>query len=102
MVTNRGSGFIGTNFAKFLTDNDYDFKIYDTHRSKYLSKDITVILGDTRDKNKLSKAMKGCENVFHLATVPPSLRLPNQEIYDIDVNGTKNVLLTAEKTMSKK
>ncbi len=22
------SGFIGTNFAKFLTDNDYDFKIY--------------------------------------------------------------------------
>jgi len=97
-----GSGFIGTNFAKFLMENDYNFKIYDINKSKYLPKDVKTIVGDIRDKDKLSKAMKGCEIVFHLATVPPSLRLPNREIYDIDVNGTQNLLAAAEKNNIKK
>lgn len=97
-----GSGFIGTNFAKFLMENDYNFKNYDIHKSKYLPKGVNTIIGDIRDKTKLSKAMKGCDIVFHLATVPPSLRLPNREIYDIDVNGTQNVLVTAEKNKIKK
>lgn len=92
-----GSGFIGTNFALFLKRNDYDFKIYDIHRSKYLPKNIETTLGDVRDKTRLSQAMKGCNVIFHLATTPPSLRLPSEEIYDIDVNGTQNVLDCAEK-----
>ena len=97
-----GSGFIGTNLTKFLMENDYNFKIYDTHKSRYLPKNVNTIIGDIRDKTKLSKAMKGCKVVFHLATVPPSLRLPNHEIYDIDVNGTQNVLAAAEKNNIKK
>ena len=90
-----GSGFIGTNFAKFLIENDCNFMIYDTHKSKYLPKDVKTIIGDVRDKTALSKAMKECEVVFHLATVPPSLRIPKSEIYDIDVNSTQNVLTSA-------
>ena len=97
-----GSGFIGTNFAKFLMEKDYNFIIYDMRRSKYLPKNVETIVGDIRDKTKLSQTMKRCEIVFHLATVPPSLRLPNHEIYDIDVNGTRNVLETAEKNNIKK
>ena len=97
-----GSGFIGTNFARFLMENDYNFKIYDRRKPRYLPKDVKMIVGDIRDETKLSEAMKGCEIVFHLATVPPSLRLPNHEIYDVDVNGTHNVLVTAEKNNIKK
>jgi len=89
-----GSGFIGVNFAKFLMKNDYDFMIYDNNRSKYLPENVKTIIGDVRDKTKLSKAMKGCEVVFHLATVPPSVKLSKREIYDIEVNGTQNVLST--------
>lgn len=92
-----GSGFIGTNFSKFLLETNYNFKIYDIHKSKYLPKNIETIMGDVRDKTRLSQAMKGCDIVFHLATAPPSLRLPSKEIYDIDVNGTKNVLNCAKK-----
>ena len=97
-----GSGFIGTNFANFLIENNYNFKIYDKKKSKFLPKNIDIILGDIRDKTKLSNSMKGCEIVFHLATVPPSLKLSNQEIYDIDINGTKNVFTAAEKNNVKK
>ncbi len=97
-----GSGFIGTNFAKFLTENDYNFKIYDQRRSKYLPKNVKTIVGDIRDKIKLSKAMRDCEIVFHLTTVPPSSRLLVNEIYNIDVNGTRNVLASAEKNNVKK
>jgi nucleoside-diphosphate-sugar epimerase len=92
-----GCGFIGTNFARFLLENDYNFKIYDIHKPKYLPKNVKTIIGDIRDKTKLSKAMKDCDIVFHLATVPPSVRLSKREIYDIDVNGMQNVLMTAEK-----
>lgn len=92
-----GSGFIGTNFAKFLLENDYQFRIYDIKRSRYLPESVETIVGDIRDKTKLSKAMNGCDVVFHLATVPPSLRIPKKEIHDIDVNGMKNVLYCAEK-----
>ncbi|MCX6664436.1 MAG: NAD(P)H-binding protein, partial [Euryarchaeota archaeon] len=59
-----GSGFIGTNFARFLLENDYSFKIYDKQKSKYLPKNVETIIGDVRDKNKLSETMKGCETVF--------------------------------------
>jgi nucleoside-diphosphate-sugar epimerase len=97
-----GSGFIGTNFAHFLIENDYDFKIYDIHKSKYLPDTTNVVLGDIRDKKKVSKAMKGCDVVFHFTTVPPSQRLSHQEIYDIEVNGTQNVLDAAEKNHVKK
>jgi len=91
-----GSGFIGTNFSKLLMKMDYDFKIYDLQRSRYLPKSVETIKGDIRDKKKLTEAMKGSDVVFHLATVPPSVGLPKAEIYDIDVNGTRNVLEAAK------
>lgn len=97
-----GSGFIGTNFAKFLIENDYDFKIYDKNKSKFLPKCVNIVVGDIRDKKRLSKAMKGCDVVFHLATMPPSVRLSQYEIHDIDVNGTQNVLETAQENKVKK
>lgn len=91
-----GSGFIVANFAKFLIKNNYAFKNYDVKKSKYLPKGVKTIVADVRDKNKLSKAMKGCDVVFHLVTIPPSLRLSKKEIYDIDVNSAENVLVAAE------
>lgn len=97
-----GSGFLGTNFAEFLIKNGYNFKIYDTKKSKYLPKTVKTIVGDIRDRNKLSQAMKECNIVFHLATVPPPSRLPSNEIYDIDVNGTRNILKIAIKNNIKR
>jgi nucleoside-diphosphate-sugar epimerase len=97
-----GSGFIGTNFIHFLNNNSYDFKIYDKCKSKYLPKNIEVTLGDIRDKKKLSSAMKDCDVVFHLATVTPSSRLSKNIIYDIDINGMKNVLSNCKKNNVKK
>jgi nucleoside-diphosphate-sugar epimerase len=91
-----GSGFIGVNFSKFLIENDYNFKIYDLKKSKYLPKKVETILGDIRDKKKLSNAMCDCDTVFHLATIPPSMRFPPDEIYDIDVNGSRNVIKIAK------
>src|SRR4030043_61896 len=97
-----GSGFIGTNFAHYLRENGYDFKIYDKDKSKFLPRNINITLGDIRDKKKLSHSMNGCDVVFHLATVPPSVRLSHHEIYDIDVNGTQNVLSAASENRVKK
>ena len=92
-----GSGFIGANFANFLTKQGIDFWIYDIKKSKYHPRNTRSILGDIRDEKKISNSMKDCDVVFHLATVPPGLKISENEIYDIDVNGTKNVLNAAVK-----
>ncbi len=97
-----GSGFIGTNFAKFLIENSYDFKIFDKNRPKYLPKNVKTIKGDIRNKNKLSKTMKDCDVIFNLVTVPPSTNHSKKEIYDIDVNGTKNILMAAKENKVKR
>ena len=97
-----GSGFIGVNFSKFLLEKGYNFRNYDIKKSKYLPKKVETIIGNIRDKKKLSKAMNGCNTIFHLATVPPSKKISRDEIYDIDVNGTRNILETAKKNNIKR
>ncbi|MBE3135824.1 MAG: NAD-dependent epimerase/dehydratase family protein [Thermoplasmata archaeon] len=97
-----GSGFIGTNFIEFLIENGYSCINFDTHSSPYHPAGVKTILGDIRDKTKLSKAMKRCDVVFHLATTLPSVKLSKREIYDIDVTGTQHVLSAAIERKVKK
>lgn len=97
-----GSGFIGVNLVHFLAKQNIDFKIYDVKKSPYLKENYCFIKGDIRDKEKLSSSMKGCDVVVHIATVPPAVKLSKSKIYDIDVNGTRNVIDCAHKNNIKR
>ncbi|MEF8880103.1 MAG: NAD(P)-dependent oxidoreductase, partial [Candidatus Thermoplasmatota archaeon] len=71
---------------------NHSFKIFDKKQSKYIPEDVEQIIGDIRDKNRLEEAMEDVDVVFHMATVPPSVKLSKKEIHDIDVGGTKNLV----------
>ena len=96
-------GFIGSHLTELLVKTGFDVVAFDRYNSNndwgWLEKssvknDIEVILGDVRDYDSVSKAMGGCQAVFHLAAligIPYSYISPMAYIRT-NVEGTYNVL----------
>jgi dihydroflavonol-4-reductase len=58
---------------------------------------VERIAGDVLDRDAVGRAMAGCDAVYHLAAIY-ALWLPDEKIiYDVNVEGTKNVLFAAMK-----
>ena len=56
------------------------------------------VVGDLRDPGSLAKGMSGCEFVFHVAADYRLWARNGQELYDSNVEGTRNVLQAARES----
>ena len=99
-----GAGFIGSNLAKELLDQNWQVSIIDNFESGKMSNipsGATVIQTDLRYKENretIFSALRGVDYVFHLAALPrvqPSIDNPI-EYHDSNVNATLNMLNLAE------
>ena len=101
------AGFIGSHLAELCVEKGFDVVAFDRYNpnnhwgwlenSEYKD-DMQVILGDIRDFDSVSKAMDGCNAVFHLAAligIPYSYISPLAYIRT-NVEGTYNVLEAAK------
>jgi len=98
-----GGGFIGSHLCEFLVERGFDVVAFDHYNPNndwgWLEKsvyknDMEVILGDVRDYDSISKAIKGCNAVFHLAAligIPYSYVSPLAYIRT-NIEGTYNIL----------
>ena len=97
------TGFIGSHLAELCIQHGFDVVAFDRYNpnnhwgwledSEYKI-DMEIILGDVRDYDSVSKAMDGCDAVFHLAAligIPYSYVSPLAYIRT-NVEGTYNVL----------
>ena len=97
------TGFIGSHLSEFCVEQGFDVVAFDRYNpnnhwgwledSEYKN-DIEVILGDVRDYDSVSKAIEGCQAVFHLAAligIPYSYVSPLAYIRT-NVEGAYNVL----------
>jgi len=106
ILVTGGGGFIGTNLVKYLADSGCQIRVLDnlslceeedlkklwSQGSGVLSMDL--IIGDIRDQDVVSQAVKGVDAVVHLAahtSVVESLENPKED-WDVNVNGTLNIL----------
>ena len=96
-----GAGFLGCYLARLFLKQKYDVILYDLAPldAKDLQKKVTVVAGDIRDTDKLSKAHKGVQYVVHAAAALPILR-EKEAIYSVNIDGTKSVLEAALKQLS--
>lgn len=101
-----GAGFIGSHLVDALVHLGASVRILDNfstgdRRNLFqLNGDIEVVEGDLRSFERVLRAMRGCELVFHLAALPSVPRSIQDPLTSSEVNvaGTLNVLLAARDT----
>lgn len=88
------SGFVGTRLIERAL-SDFDITNFDKQNSHFYP-DITVA-GDVRDKASLEKQLSECSTVVLLAAEHRDDVSPTSLYYDVNVEGTRNVLDAMDK-----
>jgi len=104
ILVTGGAGFIGSEVVRQITNSGGKIIVYDNFSSgkrKYLKNipNIKIIKGDIKNKSLLEKLIRKCEYVINLAAlpfIPDSYNFP-QQFFDVNTNGTLNVILAAMK-----
>ena len=104
ILVTGGAGFIGSEVVRQITNSGGKVIVFDNFSSgkkEYLKNvpNIEIIKGDIKNKILLEKLMKKCEYVINLAAlpfIPDSYNFP-QQFFDVNTNGTLNVILAAMK-----
>lgn len=97
MVTG-GTGFIGANVVRVLVDRGYQVRALvrpNSDRRNLAGLPVELVGGDVRDLDSVRTAVAGCGLVFHAAALYSFWVRPRQLIYQINVDGTRNVLQAA-------
>jgi dihydroflavonol-4-reductase len=95
VLVTGATGCIGSNLTVELLNRGQTIRAF--HRSQ--SNNVTLkgvniehYIGDVRDKEAVRKAMVGCATVFHTAAIVSFERRRRAEQFDINVNGTRNIV----------
>ncbi len=94
-----GTGFIGANLVDGLTAAGHTARILRRQSSRLDALDglsYEDAIGDLLDFDSLVPAMAGCDWVFHVAAVSDYWRQGVKWLYQVNVEGTKNVLRAAQ------
>ncbi len=95
------TGFLGSHVARRLLARGAELRLLvrPTSRTDNIEGLAAErVVGDLRDPNSLKKGMSGCEFVFHVAADYRLWSRKGQELYDSNVEGTRNILQAAKGT----
>lgn len=98
VLVTGATGFIGFHVAKLLTEKGSQVSSLvregsDTSALKAMG--IELVRGDVRDLSSICKALKGCQQLYHLAADYRIWVHNPKTMYEINVQGTKNVMQAA-------
>ena len=94
------SGFIGGHLLQVLLEAGAEVRCLvreSSPRRNLENHPVEIALGDLRDAASLERATAGCEAVYHCAADYRFYAADSRELYDSNVEGTRNVLLAAAK-----
>jgi UDP-glucose 4-epimerase len=107
VIVTGGAGFIGSNLVDAFVEKGWDVHVIDNlsaGKKEYVNPQATLHVVDIRNREEIEPLFKDVEYVFHLAALPSvqgSIDHP-EESHDINVTGTLNVLIAAQKNNVKK
>jgi nucleoside-diphosphate-sugar epimerase len=99
ILVTGGTGFTGKALVKRLLDEGHQVIALD-YKEGLKTQELRewgaeVIIGSVVDREIVEKAMEGVDIVHHLAAAFRELNVPNDYYYEVNVNGTKNILESA-------
>lgn len=96
-----GTGFIGSNIALRLVERHWDVRILErqeTSRELLEGGPFDFVSGDVLESDTLLPAMQGIDVVFHAAGVVDYWNQGEERMYQVNVEGTRNVMEAALKS----
>jgi dihydroflavonol-4-reductase len=91
------SGFIGWHVARLLGEKGHKVRALVRPTSRLQELDAEPVVGDLRDAPSLERAVAGCGLVFHVAADYRLWARDSAELYQSNVEGTRNLLEAARK-----
>jgi dihydroflavonol-4-reductase len=73
VLVTGGAGFVGSHLVRVLAERGQRVRVLDLPgvRTDHLpSRGVDVVAGDVRDRAAVARAVRGCDQVFHLAADP--------------------------------
>src|SRR5947209_7775080 len=98
ILVTGGAGFIGSHLVRRLLDRGESVRVLDRPEARvaHLPLDrIELVHGDIRDRGAVENAVRGCEEVYHLAANPHLWTLRRGLFHQVNYLGTVNVLEAA-------
>ncbi len=93
-----GNGFVGSALAQKLVEQGADVRITIRQESNTSTIDrlpVEKVYADVRDEQAMRRALKGCRKLFHTAALYKVWLPEEQELYDVNVEGTRIVMREA-------
>jgi nucleoside-diphosphate-sugar epimerase len=98
VLVTGASGHVGANLVRALLARGARVRALvrrETSRRPFEGLDVALVEGDIRDPVAMEAAVRGAEVVYHCAAKVQTVRGHEQELYETNVLGTRNVLRAA-------
>ncbi len=98
VLVTGGTGFLGVHLVRALVQRHYDVRILARNPDAVCSQThlaVEAVAGDIRSPEDVRRAVQGCEGVFHLAAKVTLSAKEADEIFAVNVEGTRNVMQAA-------
>ena len=93
LLVTGATGFLGSTLVPLLVEAGHEVRIL--ARSAAALKNVEVVRGDVRDAGSVTRALQDREGLYHLAGLVSRDPADARKMYDLHVEGTRNLLTGA-------